>query len=323
MGKFGIILAFLISVAAAGGSYYLYQGWVEERTVRSSVEAKYDQVKEKMITVQSEKEQIKAEKEQISARSEEYRTKAEAMQAQLEKLQTEQSRIDSEKTALEKQLKSHQEMIAELQAKMAGLEKKAKEAQAACGVTPADMKTDPFSAPQPFTSSTTSGPSGTTSEGGSGTSQLVFKPVTSGGSGTSVTAPGTPMPPVASAKPSGAETVNVAPAAKEESVIAAAPAPETPAVSTVESSQSPESSATAATTTGAKVLTVNRKFNFVVINQGLQEGLKMGDKLKVLKQDKEVATVQIEKLYDKFSAATLVEEDPKQQVVEGDEIRKA
>ena len=68
---------------------------------------------------------------------------------------------------------------------------------------------------------------------------------------------------------------------------------------------------------------MNRKFNFVVINQGLQEGLKMGDKLKVLKQGKESATVQIEKLYDKFSAATLVEEDPKQQVVEGDEIRKA
>ena len=49
----------------------------------------------------------------------------------------------------------------------------------------------------------------------------------------------------------------------------------------------------------------------------------MGDQLKVLKQGRESATVQIEKLYDKFSAATLVEEDPKQQVVEGDEIRQA
>ena len=49
----------------------------------------------------------------------------------------------------------------------------------------------------------------------------------------------------------------------------------------------------------------------------------MGDKLFVLRQGQTIATVQIEKLYDKFSAATLVEEDPKQQVVEGDEIRKA
>ncbi|MEI7751594.1 MAG: hypothetical protein WCJ71_05830, partial [Candidatus Omnitrophota bacterium] len=81
--------------------------------------------------------------------------------------------------------------------------------------------------------------------------------------------------------------------------------------------------ATAAASTGPKVLTVNRKFNFVVINQGIQQGLKMGEQLKVFNQGQEIATVQIEKLYDKFSAATLVEENPKQQVVEGDEIRKA
>ena len=322
MGKFGIILAFLISVAAAGGSYYLYQGWVEERTVRSSVEAKYDQVKEKMITVQSEKEQIKAEKEQISARSEEYRTKAEAMQAQLEKLQTQQSRIDSEKTALENQLKSHQEMIAELQAKMGALEKKAKEAQAACGVTPADLKTDLFSTPEPYTSPEASVPSEGVSSAIAGDSQLVFKPVTSGSSVASGSAPATPMPPVVSPKSVGTESASVIPAAEETSAIVASPAPETPPATTAESAQAPEASATAGAMTGAKVLTVNRKFNFVVINQGLQEGLKMGDKLKVLKQGKEIATVQIEKLYDKFSAATLVEEDPKQQVVEGDEIHK-
>ncbi len=283
MGKLGIILAFLLSVAAAGGSYYLYQGWVEARIDQSSVQAKYDQVKEKIITVQSEKEQIKAEKEQITAKSEEYRTRAEAMQAQLGKLQAEQKRIDSEKAALEKQLKSHQEMIVELQAKMGALEEKARQAQAACGVTPADLVTDPL-----------------TAAAEAGTSQLVFKPVTSGKS-----------------------VASKSPAAISASPVVATPAPETPAVTMAEPARSSEVSATAGATTGAKVLTVNRKFNFVVINQGLQEGLKMGDKLKVLKQGKECATVQIEKLYDKFSAATLVEEDPKQQVVEGDEIRRA
>jgi hypothetical protein len=320
MGKFGIILAFLLSVAAAGGSYYLYQGWIEERAVRGSVEAKYDQVKEKMITVQSEKEQIKAEKEKITAKSEEYRNTAEAMQAQLEKLQTAQSRIDSEKAALKNQLKSHQTMIAELQAKMAELEKKAKDAQAACGVTPADLKTDPFSAAPSFPDTAASVTSPSTAPEAStfvpspsaadaladGTSQLVFKPVTLGSSVSSVS-PESPMPPVV----------------KDESVIAAAPDPVSPAVEPAEPVQSSEVSATEGAAAGAKVLTVNRKFNFVVINQGLQEGLKMGDKLKVYKQDNEVASVQIEKLYDKFSAATLVEEDPKQQVVEGDEVRRA
>ena len=106
-------------------------------------------------------------------------------------------------------------------------------------------------------------------------------------------------------------------------MIAAPSEPKTPAVAPAEAAQPAVVSATPAATTSAKVLTVNRKFNFVVINQGLQDGLKMGDKLKVLKQGQESATVQVEKLYDRFSAATLVEEDPKQQVVEGDEIRKA
>lgn len=298
MGKIGIILAFLISIVAAAGSYYLYQGWVEERTVRGAVEARYDQVKEKMIQVQAEKDQIKAEKEKISARSEEYRTKAEAMQAQVGELQAEQSRIDSEKATLEKQLKSHQEMITELKAQMEVLEKKAKEAQAACGVTPADLKTDPFST------------------AAAGTSPLVFKPVISAGSSASLNAPVAAMPTAASVKPLSAEVAS----AGQTTASAVSPAA-TPVAAATVPSQSSEVSAMAAPT-GPKVLTVNRKFNFVVTNQGLQDGFKMGDKLKVFKQGKEIATVQIEKLYDRFSAATLISEDPKLQVVEGDEIRK-
>jgi ribosomal protein S17 len=299
MGKFGIILAFLLSVAAAGGSYYLYQGWVEARTVRGVVEAKYDQAKEKIITVQSEKEKIKTEKEQIAAKSEKYRIQAEAMQAQVGKLQTEQKLADSEKAALANQLEDRQRMIAELKTKMEELEQKAKDAQAACGVTPADLGTNPLSAAQPVTNAPASATAGSVT----GTPQLVFKPVTP--AGTPVRTAAIPSPatrPVqeVSARPGTSSSVNP--------VATATPSTQT---------------AAAAATTGPKVLTVNRKFNFVVINQGLQDGLKMGDKLKVLKQGQEVAVVQIEKLYDKFSAATLMSENPKQQVVEGDEIRKA
>jgi hypothetical protein len=298
MGKFGIILAFLLSVAAAGGSYYLYQGWVEARTVRGVVEAKYDQVKEKIITVQSEKEKIKAEKEQIAAKSEEYRTQAEAMQTQVGKLQADQQQADSEKAALASQLEERQKMIAELQTKMGELEQKAKDAQAACGVTPADLKTDPFAAAQPVTNASAPTPAGS----GAGTPQLVFKPVTPGGMSAGATAVPSPVPSVAQGTSPGAATSS--------------------AMNSAAAVTSPTQPTSAAAAAGPKVLTVNRKFNFVVINQGLQEGLKMGDKLRVFKQGQEVATVQIEKLYDKFSAATLVAEDPKQQVVEGDEIRK-
>jgi myosin heavy subunit len=304
--KLGIIFAFFLSIAAAGGAYYLYQGWVEERTVRDSVEAKYDQVKEKMLTVQSEKEQLKV-------KSEEYRTKAEAMQSQLEKIQTEQARIDSEKKALEDQLKSHQGMIAELQKQVAELAQKAKDAQAACGVTPADLKTDIFSAPKTFEGTVSSAaPASAAISSSTGKTELVFKPVTS----TSGAVPTSATETLTSEAPA-----QEAPAIKEESLIAAEPsAPEASVPApVVQAVQAPVATATEA---AGKVLTVNRKFNFVVVNQGLQDGLKMGDKLKVLKQGQDVATIQIEKLYEKFSAATLLEEDPKQQVVEGDEIRR-
>jgi hypothetical protein len=299
--KLGIIFAFLLSLAAAGGSYYLYQGWVDERAVRGSVEAKYDQVQEKMHTVQSEKEKLEV-------KSEEYRTKAEAMQSQLEKLQAEQVRIDGEKAALKQQLEGHQGMIADLQKKVAELEKKAKDAQAACGVMPADLKTDAFPSPKPFENTPgTSAAAPATVAPGTESSALVFKPVSSGGA--------VPVPTAAkavSSAPVPAVTV-AAPA------VPAAPVSSEPVKETVQPAQV---SSIAVAPAGHKVLTVNRKFNFVVINQGLQDGLKMGDKLRVLKQGQEVATIQIEKLYDKFSAATLLEEDPKQQVVEGDEIRK-
>lgn len=305
MGRLGIILAFLLSLAAAGGSYYLYQGWIEERTIRSDVEAKYDQVKEKMITVQSEKEQIKT-------KSEEYRTKAEAMQGQLEKLQADQSRFNSEKSNLEKQLKSHQAMIAELQTKMAELEKKAKDAQAACGVTPADLKPDPFLGPQ---SSSTAAPAAS-----SDPTPLMFKSASSGtpadfvNAGSESAVAGTEVRSFEANAGSPGENAVI-----ENAQVSGPSVAEIPATGMAETLQVPGTSEGAGV---AKILTVNRKFNFVVINQGLQEGLKMGDRLKVLKQGEEVATVQVEKLYDKFSAATLVEEDPNRQVVEGDEARR-
>ena len=276
--KLGIIFAFLLSLAAAGGSYYLYQGWVEERTVRGSTEAKLDQVQEKMSTVLSEKEQLEA-------KSEEYRNKAEAMQSQLQKLQAEQSRMDNEKAALKKQMEGHQGMIAELQKKVSELEKKAKDAQAACGVTPADLKTDPFAAaaPQPFETSSTA-PVATSVPAGSETvsSALVFKPTTASGAAAAKTSTKTPTPSLLPA------VIPTAPAAS--SVVTAVKETPTAAVPAPVSTQPVQVVSPSAGAAVSKVLTVNRKFNFVVINQGLQDGLKMGDKLRVLKQGQEVAT---------------------------------
>ena len=69
-----------------------------------------------------------------------------------------------------------------------------------------------------------------------------------------------------------------------------------------------------------EVLTVNRKFNFVVINLGSQDGMKIGDKAEIVRDGRTIGTVEIEKLYDSFSAATILKEDGKNQIREGDRV---
>ena len=57
-----------------------------------------------------------------------------------------------------------------------------------------------------------------------------------------------------------------------------------------------------------KVLLVNSKFNFVVVNLGLKQGLKVGDVFMVNADKEKVAKVEVEKLYDDFAAAKIVEQ---------------
>ena len=71
-----------------------------------------------------------------------------------------------------------------------------------------------------------------------------------------------------------------------------------------------------------QVLTVNRKFNFVVVSLGISDGLKIGDNLAVERDNKPVGAVQVEKLYANFSAATIVQEIKDVQIKEGDSVRR-
>ena len=71
----------------------------------------------------------------------------------------------------------------------------------------------------------------------------------------------------------------------------------------------------------ASVMTVNRKFNFVVVNLGLKDNLKIGSQLAVVRDGKQIGVVQIEKLYDRFAAAAILNEAAKDKIEKGDEIR--
>ncbi|HOG24071.1 MAG TPA: hypothetical protein PK590_05430 [Candidatus Omnitrophota bacterium] len=275
--RLGIFFAFILSLTAAGGAYYLYQHLTAERSIRIDLEKKYDTTRERVLNLQSEKEQIKAAKEQFEAESEDYRRKAQEYESQVSRLKNETSRIISARTDLEKQLQDKNSQVAEMEKKIVELQQKAEEAMRACNVTPADIK-ETLSQEEVLSSSTTN-------EGG-----LVF------------TSPG------------------VTPARAPMAVMAV-PQSEavSPGISTV---STPTPPVPLDMTRGSKVLTVNRKFNFVVVNLGLKDGLKMGDSLKVIKSGRVSATLQVEKLYDKFAAATIVTEDQQIPVMEGDEVSK-
>jgi len=71
-----------------------------------------------------------------------------------------------------------------------------------------------------------------------------------------------------------------------------------------------------------KVLVVNRDFNFVVVNLGSKDGVKVGDQFSLWHEGKAVAKAQVEKIYDAMAAATLLTEELKGQVKEGDQVRR-
>ena len=70
-----------------------------------------------------------------------------------------------------------------------------------------------------------------------------------------------------------------------------------------------------------QVLSVNRQFNFVVVNVGLRDKVKIGDVLRVEENGKLIGKIQVEKLYDNFSACAIMEETRPAQIHEGDMIR--
>lgn len=72
-----------------------------------------------------------------------------------------------------------------------------------------------------------------------------------------------------------------------------------------------------------QIMTVNRKFNFVVVNVGMKDQIKIGDHLVVRRANKDVGRIQVEKLYDNFAAATILEESKNAPIKEGDSILKA
>ncbi len=56
-----------------------------------------------------------------------------------------------------------------------------------------------------------------------------------------------------------------------------------------------------------RILVVNDEFNFVVVSFGKNDGLKGGEVLSIYREGKSIGKVQVEKLYDAISAATILD----------------
>lgn len=71
------------------------------------------------------------------------------------------------------------------------------------------------------------------------------------------------------------------------------------------------------------VLLVNRKYNFLVTNLGSKQGLSLDDVLKVQHDGVQIAKARVEKVYDDYCAAYIVEERSEQPIGEGDMVTAA
>ena len=73
----------------------------------------------------------------------------------------------------------------------------------------------------------------------------------------------------------------------------------------------------------SQVLSVNRQFNFAVVNVGIRDRVKIGDTLRVEQNGKLIGRLKVEKLYENFSACAITEEVKPARIKEGDLVRLA
>lgn len=70
----------------------------------------------------------------------------------------------------------------------------------------------------------------------------------------------------------------------------------------------------------SKVLVVNKEYNFVVINMGTKDGVRVGDVFSVYHNNKYVGDVKVDKVHDSMAAAGFTSPDMKDKVGEGDKV---
>ena len=70
-----------------------------------------------------------------------------------------------------------------------------------------------------------------------------------------------------------------------------------------------------------QVIVVNREYDFVVINMGRNQGLAVGEEFQIVRGERVMGRVKVEKIYDELSAAAILPDTDKDAIREGDLVR--
>ena len=113
--------------------------------------------------------------------------------------------------------------------------------------------------------------------------------------------------------------------AKEaEQIVVTNPAAGTPQAGTSPAPVSAVSTPGLKKSAEGKVLVVNREFHFVVVNLGSKDGVRKGTRFTVLRSNKPIMAVEVDKVYDNMASANMLDEEKKGwEVKEGDAVRSS
>lgn len=328
VAKLLIGLSFTSALAAAGGSFYLYQQTQTLKFNNQELESSLVQLREQNATLKHQADQADSYKQEI----ERLRDQTKDLLRQRNTLRSEIDAEAAKVTELEQQLEEVEAEKKELEAKLSlsqatdlGI---AADLAATGLVLPSEDSVPPLELPTSFKPGAEIPPAEAAAP-----KEEPIKPVT-------IPTESLPGIPVVSSEPKPvdlkkqlatpkaerqSETKQAVPAKieepkKVETKIVEAKKEE----AKKEEAKAPAKAPVirpAEDTRPQQVLSVNRQFNFVVVNVGLRDKIKIGDVLRVEDKGKMIGKIQVEKLYDNFSACAIMEEIKPAQIHEGDLIR--
>jgi len=285
--KFFVFLAFLASAGSLAGNWFLYQRYQAERAASQQFESRAAQLEEQNGNLQKQASQ------------------AEQFEQELGRVRDQLKDYVKQRDGLKKDLDENFAQMAALKKQIQTIESEKKKLEDQLNVKEVTESAVQHEASKVIL--LPAAPPAPTPQEGAPPSKLAKEKPKKETSSKTIPKETSKEPPKAVVKTKATPSKELPLKEKTEAPFAPLPAPSAPAVD-----QRP-----------LQVLSVNRQFKFVVINGGMRGSIKVGDTLRVEQNGKLIGRIQVEKLYENFSACNIVEEIKPAQIREGDLVRLA